>query len=423
MAIIKAFAGALGGTFADQWRDIITAGPFNEHVVVSPGVPRETNNNRGSNAAGSDGVISNGSLIYVPENTAAFIFSQSGIENIIREPGGYEYRNGEKSVLAGDGIDSFFTQLADRFTFGGQPGTTKYVAFINLREIRGIKFGTPAPMPYHDRFYDTDLEIRARGSMSLKVTDPVRFVRNFVPANVSSYSFDDAGPRRQILSEFVQSFTVAINALSDEYRISQLPGQSNAIVGAIRGDASNAGTWNTRFGFEVVGIGVESIEFTEESRRLVQQFAENRMNAAAYEGISQQAGTMAAQQNIAQGIAEHGFGDNGGMLLGMNMAQAINPMTGAPVTAPTPTAPGISPTPTTSSAPSAPGNTVPDAAPAGGIAGATAAYPGNSAVVPSAPRMTVEQQVEALKKLKELVDVGILSNEEFETKKREILGL
>ena len=131
MAVIKAFAGALGGTFADLWRDIITAGPFTEHTVVVPGIPRGSNNDRGSNEYGSEGIITNGSRIYVPENTAAFIFSETGIENVITESGGYEYRNGEQSVLAGDGIGSFFNQVADRFTFGGQPGRTKYVAFVN----------------------------------------------------------------------------------------------------------------------------------------------------------------------------------------------------------------------------------------------------------------------------------------------------
>lgn len=116
MAVIKAFAGALGGTFADLWRDIITAGPFTEHTVVVPGIPRGSNNDRGSNEYGSEGIITNGSRIYVPENTAAFIFSETGIENVITESGGYEYRNGEQSVLAGDGIGSFFNQVADRFT-------------------------------------------------------------------------------------------------------------------------------------------------------------------------------------------------------------------------------------------------------------------------------------------------------------------
>ena len=388
MAIIRAFSGALGGTFADLWKDIITAGPFVEHTVVSPGVPRGTNNGRGSNDSGSEGVITNGSRIYVPENTAAFIFSQSGIENVIREPGGYEYRNGEKSILAGDGFGSLVDQVAERFALGGQPVVTKYVAFINLREIRGVKFGTPSPLVYHDRFYDTDLEIRARGALSLKVTDPVRFVRNFVPANVTSYSFDDPGARRQILSEFIQSFSVAV--------ISQLPSQSNAIARTVRADPANAGTWGKRFGFDVTNVGIESIEFTDESRELVKRFSSNRMDVTAYEGVSAQAGNMAAQQRIAAGIGKHGFGD-GGMLLGMNMAQAINPMNAAPATQPVPPTPTAAPSPV----PAAPASHSPTPAPA----------------------LSLDEQLDAWKKLKEVLDAGILSQAEFEAKKKEILGL
>ena len=37
--------------------------------------------------------------------------------------------------------------------------------------------------------------------------------------------------------------------------------------------------------------------------------------------------------------------------------------------------------------------------------------------------MTLEQQIDALRKLKELVDTGILSEEEFQHKKKEIMGL
>ncbi|RSX52102.1 SPFH domain-containing protein [Bifidobacterium samirii] len=384
MAIIRAFSGALGGTFADLWKDIITAGSFDEYTVVAPGVPRSTNNGRGSNDSGSDGVITNGSRIYVPENTAAFIFDQSGIENVIVEPGGYVYSNGERSLLAGDGFGSLLDSVAERFTFGGQPARTKYVAFVNLREIRGVKFGTPAPLVYHDRFYDADLEIRARGSMALKVTDPVRFVRNFVPAGEVSYSFYSDGARRQILSEFVQSFIVAVNSLSDEYRISQLPGQANAIAERVRGDAANAGTWPSRFGFEVTAVGIEGIEFTDDSRELVRRFSSNRMDVSAYEGISAQAGGMAAQQHIARGVEEHGFGDGGGMLFGMNFARSVDPMTAAVLAAP-------------------------------------AAQPAQTQ--PAQPAMSFDEQLDALRKLKELLDSGILSQDEFDAKKRAILGL
>ena len=249
--------------------------------------------------------------------------------------------------------------------------------------------------------------------MSLKVTDPVRFVRNYVPANVTSYAFDNPKAREQILSEFVQSFIVAINSLSDQYRISQLPAHANDIATRVRNDETNAGTWRNRFGFEVSGVGIESIEFDEESRQLVRQFASNKMNVSAYEGVSQTAGNMAAQQQIAQGIQNNGFGDGGGMLLGMNMAQAINPMTAAPA-APMPMA-----------AQPQPQQPQPQAALAAeSTGGADTATSGAGAAAPShAASMSVAEQVETLKKLKELVGIGILSQEEFDMKKHEILGL
>ena len=279
---------------------------------------------------------------------------------------------------------------------------------MNLREIRGIKFGTPAPLMYHDRFYQTDLEIRARGMMSVQVVNPLAFIRQFVPPNVDYISFDDPNTKSQILSEFMQSFSVALNSLSNEYRISALPSQANSIALAISGDSSNAGTWESRFGLHLVGIGIESIEFTDESRELVKQYSSNRMNLSAYENISQQASNIAAQQKIAEGVQQNGFGDMGGMMLGLGFAQGVNPMTGA--------MPGQSvPTQTNPAAAAA------VAADAQGTVAQAAAQPPAAQGTQSA--MSVTEQMEALKSLKELLDAGILTQEEFNVKKRQILGL
>ncbi len=374
MGIIRAFTGAICGTFADQWKDIITAGNFDEHTVVSPGIHQQTNKGRGSNLNGSNGVISNGSKIFVPENTAAFIFSQSGIEEIITIPGGYEYQNGQKSILNGDGITaSIFNQVKDRVCFGGITSDQKQIAFVNLREIRDIKFGTRGPLMYNDLFYGTDLEVLAFGTFSIKVVDSEKFIKNYVPANINYYSFDDKKARSQIISEFMQSFIVALNSLSTTYRISQLPSQANQIAGKISSDNSNAGTWKERFGFEIVRVGIENIEFAPESRELVKKYSSNKMNLKAYEDISQRSSNIAAQQKIAQGIKDNGLGDGAGMIFGMNMAQNMNPQTAAPVM--------------------------------------------------KKSDMQFDEQVEALKKLKELLDMGILSQEEFDIKKKEIMGL
>ncbi len=101
------------------------------------------------------------------------------------------------------------------------------------------------------------------------------------------------------------------------------------------------------------------------------------------------------------------------MLLGMNMAQAINPMTAAPA-APMPMA-----------AQPQPQQPQPQAALAAeSMGGADTATSGAGAAASShAASMSVAEQVETLKKLKELVDIGILSQEEFDMKKHEVLGL
>ncbi|MBX3116954.1 MAG: SPFH domain-containing protein [Cryobacterium sp.] len=381
MGIIQAFTGALGGTFADQWKDIITAGHFTEYTVVAPGVYQQTNNGRGANFKGSADVITNGSKIFVPENTAAFIFSQSGIEDVVTQAGGYEYRTGQPSVFAGDGFStSIVEQTIDRIGYGGQTSDQKYLAFVNLREIRGLKFGTRGPMVYHDKFYGADLELLAFGTFSLRVVDAVAFVRNFLPANARYYAFDSPEARQQISSEFMQAFLVAVNSLSAIHRISELPSQAGAIADLIADDNAALGSWITRYGLDVVQVGIESIEFSPESRELVKQYSSNKMNLSAFEGMSQQASNVAAQQKIAQGVQDHGLGDGGGMLFGMNLAQAVSPLTAAQAT----------PAVTT------------------GV---------------SASSLSLDEQIETVKKLKDLVDSGILSQEEFEAKKKEVMGL
>lgn len=380
MGIFDAAFDSISGVLADQWKDIVTAAAFAEHTVVTPGIRKNSQNGRGANL-GSDDILSNGSIIFVPENTAAFIFSQAGIEQVITTPGGFEYRDGQASVFdeqdrRGKGIGKIILdEAADRIGFSGMSEDEKRVAFVNLREIRGLKFGTRGPLAYNDLFYGTDLEIYSYGAFTVQVTDPAVFVRNFVPANVTSYTLDDPKARAQLLAEFLHSFIAAVNALSSEFRISQLPGQTNAIAREISSESDNAGTWEDRFGLKLVSIAIENIEFSGESRELVRQFSEKKMSVRAYEDVSQRAANVAAQQMIAEGVRDNGLGDGGGMLFGMNLASALNPQ---------------------------------DASAKGGASGLS-----NS----------LDEQIETLKKLKDLLDAGILSQEEFDAKKREVLGL
>ena len=388
MGVIDAAFDSFSATLADQWKDIVTAGQFDERTVVAPGIRKTSQDGYGHNH-GLDNVLSNGSIIYVPENTAAFIFSQSGIEEIITQSGGYEYRNGQLSVFDKQSRDesgivkTVLSQTAQRIGFSGMTPDDKRVSFVNLRELRGLKFGTHGPLAYNDMFYGTDLEIYAYGLFSVKVTDAVKFVRNFLPPNVRSYSFNDLEARKQLVAELLHSFIVAVNSLSSDYRISQLLSQGNAIAEEIATEAGNAGTWEDRFGIKLCGLAIENIEFTEDSRELVHSFSEKKMSVKAYEGVSAQAGNMAAQQMIAEGVRENGLGEGGNMLFGLGFAGGLNPQNASQAQ---PTQP-------------------------------------QPMVISEPTQASLDEQLETLKKLKELVDMGVLTQEEFAAKKKQVLGL
>lgn len=371
MGLINAFTGALSGSLADQWKDIITADSFGERTALSPGVYIGKNMGRGSNTNGSFGVITHGSKIYVPENTAAVIFSENGIEDIVTVPGGYIYQNGERTVFEeGIGAGVIMGQLKERFKYGGQPGGQKTISFINLREIRGIKFGTSGPMMYNDIFYGTDLSVTAFGNISIMIVNPQVFIKNFVPANMVFYSFDGKNVRDVLVSEFLQSFMAAVNSLSSKYRISQLPSHLDDLTESLLSANNAVNSWEERFGFKLVHIGIQNIEYSDESKELVRQYSANKMNVMAYDNASQRSADISAKQKVAQGIEKHGLGKGGaGIFLGMNATQGMMNQ-------------------------STPTNT-----------------------------MSFDQQIDAVKKLKELLDCGILTQEEFNIKKKEIMGL
>lgn len=208
------------------------------------------------------------------EDTAAFIFSESGIEEIITAPGGHTYQSDKTSASNAGGIEeSFIDQAVNFFGFGSRTPSQKQIAFVNLREIRGIKFGTRDPLSYNDLCYGTDLKIFAFGTFSIKVTDAEKFIRNYVPANVVYYSFNGVEAKERIMSEFLRFFADALSALSATYRILLLPPQMNEISRAISADSDIAETWQERFGFEILEVDIQNMEFSEDSRELVLQYS------------------------------------------------------------------------------------------------------------------------------------------------------
>jgi membrane protease subunit (stomatin/prohibitin family) len=146
MGIIKAVLGAVGGGLADQWLEVIEAGPMSDTTVMTRGVPVRRDGKRGSNTKGSTDAISNGSVIQVYPNQFMLLTDGGKIVDYSAEPGYYKVDNGAMPSMFNGEFGKALSETFSRVKFGGVPSASQRAYFINLPEIKGIKFGTPNPV-------------------------------------------------------------------------------------------------------------------------------------------------------------------------------------------------------------------------------------------------------------------------------------
>ena len=171
MGIIAALAGAVGGGLADTWEEVIEADSMAEGVVLTKGVKVRPNDKRNTNKKGTEDYISNGSIIHVNQNQFMMLVDGGKIVDYTAEPGYFKVDNSSApSLFNGQFMDSL-KETFSRFKYGGVPSAKQEVFFVNLQEIKGIKFGTPSPVNYFDSFYNAELFLRAFGNYSIKITN------------------------------------------------------------------------------------------------------------------------------------------------------------------------------------------------------------------------------------------------------------
>ena len=177
MGIIRAAVNAVHGSFADQWLETVEPYEMGEHTVFTEGIlVRKGQNKKGSQT------ISNGSVIHVYDNQFMILTDGGKTIDYSAEPGYYTVDNGSApSLFNGDLVGDVLKDSFNRFKFGGGKPVSMKVYFLNLQEIRGIRFGTRNPVNYFDNFYNSELFLRTHGSYSIKITDPVRFYTEVVP--------------------------------------------------------------------------------------------------------------------------------------------------------------------------------------------------------------------------------------------------
>ena len=312
MGIIKTAVNALGGTLADQWLETIEPFEMGDNTVMTCGVSVRRDDRRNGNRKGSQNIITDGSVIHVYPNQFMMLMDGGKIIDYTAEEGYYQVNNSSAPSLfngsLGDSVKDFF----ERVKFGGATPTAQKVYFINLQEIKGIKFGTRNPINYFDNMYNAELFLRAHGTYSIRITDPLRFYYEAVPRNQEVVDIKDIN--EQYLSEFLDALQSAINQMSaDGIRISYVASKSRELSKYMADILDE--DWKKNRGMEIQSVGLASISYDEESKKLINMRNQGAMlsDAAVREGYVQGA--------MARGIEAAGSNANGSMagFMGINM--------------------------------------------------------------------------------------------------------
>ena len=315
MGIIKAFFSSLGGGLADQWEEVIEADGMSEGTVFVKGVKVRRNDRRNSNKKGTEDVISNGSIIHVYDNQCMLLVDGGKVVDFTAEPGYYKVDNSSSPSLFCGQLGDALKETFGRIKYGGVPSVKQQVFYVNLQEIKGLKFGTRAPVNYFDNFYNSELFLRAHGTYSVKITDPLKFYAEVVPRD--AVRVDMTAINEQYLSEFLEALQAAINQMSaDGIRISHVASKSRELSRYMATELDEE--WRSMRGFEVQAVGIASVSYDDESKKLINMRNQGAMlgDPAVREGYVQGA--------VARGMEAAGSNANGSAQAFMGMGMGMN---------------------------------------------------------------------------------------------------
>ncbi len=394
MGFIQAIKGSIKGTFAEQWQEFfVPQDGLPATVGLYPAVLKTSNAGRGENKKLSENIITNGSRIVVPEGTALVTVVDGKITGCITEAGAYTFEsdnpNSKSFFHSGDGIiASTIGQAWDRFKFAGIPASEQLAFYVNTKPITGNKFGTQTPIYWQDTYLATRAGGSARGTYALQIVDPILFFQVLVPdvykrPNAPIFDFADmdnpAGDH--LFNDFITCLTGAFkrfSLLSGQNQMDTIDFiQANLDKFAVTMDeeVENTYQWSTNYGLKVISVNLQAdydaatLAILEEARKDDMEIRKATRMGAAYSN------NMTGMMGAATGQAMQGAANNeGGAMMGfmgMNLAQ----QNGANLM-----------------------GAVQNAAPA------------------------QEDPFETLSKFKKMLDAGLITQEDYDAKKKQILG-
>ncbi len=387
MGLFQAVKGSIGGVLADQWKDFYTVPDgLPATAALFAAVPHGTNAGRGSNTKGSSNIITNGSKIVVPEGYGLLLFQDGAITGFAAEAGGYIWKSDDlnsKSMFSGDGlVDSLIKQSWERFKFGGQPGSQQAAFFVSLKELPDNRFGTQSEIYFDDSFLNTQVGAVTRGSYTLKIVDPILFVKHFVPASylqpgqVFDFTDMDNPAADQLFNEVVGSLAPAFSLYTNDPskgRITKLQSDSLGFAKSLSDAVENAYQWKTDRGLVIVKTAIVSIEYDANTRELLK-------TVQRADALSGARGNSNLQASVAAGIQSAGEHGGAAGLVGVGMATGMM-----------------------------------------GVGGLQQPVAPVAPAAPAAP--AADDPIAKLKKAKDMLDLGLITQADYDEAKAKALGL
>lgn len=387
MGLIKAAIDSVSGSLADQWKDFYTVPDgLPPTAALFAAAPRGTNAGRGSNTKASANIITNGSKIIVPEGYGLLLMQDGAITALAAEPGGYEWNssdiNSQSIFTGGSLVDSLIKQSWERFKFGGQPGSQQAAFFVCLKELPDNRFGTQSEIYWDDGYLNAQVGAITRGSYTLKIVDPILFVKNFVPATYLQpgmvFDFTDLenAAANQLFNEVVSSLAPAFSLYTNDpgkgNRITRIQQDSVGFAQSLADAVESAYQWKSSRGLVISKTSIVSIEYDAHTKELLK-------NVQRADALSGARGNSNLQASVAAGIQAAGETGGPAGLVGLGMATA-----------------GV-----------------------GGLA--SLQQPAAAPVAPPAP--AADDPIAKLTKAKQMLDAGLITQADYDALKAKVLGL
>lgn len=317
MGLIKALTSSVSSGLGDQFKEFVVCPETEANVLIQRGEVRHGDGNKNP----SEGIITNGSAIVVPEGMCMMIIDNGAITEFMAESGTYKYDNAsEPTVFEGGffkGIKDTIKTIGKRITYGGQTAHDQRVYYINTKVIPGNKFGSPQPKKITDEKYGM-VEVTFFGEYAFQVVDPAKLVSSVIGSNPSDTIYYEDVVGSQLKTKFIEKITEAISVVMRRHKVSF---GDMGMYGSDISDEMNRcldDSWKQNYGLIITDVAIGDINLTDESMKRVNKIDD----ATIFSDKNLQSGLMA--NAASEAMVNASKNENGAMMgfAGMNMASS-----------------------------------------------------------------------------------------------------